>query len=211
MTGEPRKIRFVMALRHAGITDTKVLAAMERTPREIFVPPQFKDKAYDDITLPIGAGQTLSSPTVVGRMTQALDIRDRMKILEVGTGSGYQTAVLAKLCRRVYTVERHRRLLAEAERRFKELRLTNITAWIADGNGGWPQQAPFQRILVTAAAPEIPETLVAQLAIGGVMVVPLGPVHGKQVLTRVTRTSDSLEVENLGPIRFVPMTAGRVS
>lgn len=211
MTGEPRKIRFVMAMRGAGITDTKVLAAMERTPREIFVPAQFKDKAYEDITLPIGSGQTLSSPAVVGRMTQALDIRDRMKVLEVGTGSGYQTAVLAKLCRRVYTVERHRRLLAEAERRFKELKLTNITAWIADGNGGWPQQAPFQRILVTAAAPEIPETLVAQLGIGGVMVVPLGPVHGKQVLTRVTRTADSLEAENLGPIRFVPMTAGRVS
>ena len=211
MIGEPRKIRFVMALRSAGITDTKVLAAMERTPREIFVPAQFKDKAYEDITLPIGAGQTLSSPAVVGRMTQALDIRDRMKILEVGTGSGYQTAVLARLCRRVYTVERHRRLLAEAERRFKELKLTNITAWIADGNGGWPQQAPFQRILVTAAAPEIPETLVTQLDVGGVMVVPLGPVHGKQVLTRVTRTAESLEAENLGPIRFVPMTAGRVS
>ena len=211
MIGEPRKIRFVMALRSAGITDTKILAAMERTPREIFVPSQFKDQAYEDITLPIGSGQTLSSPAVVGRMTQALDIRDRMKVLEVGTGSGYQTAVLAKLCRRVYTVERHRRLLAEAERRFKELRLTNITAWIADGNGGWPQQAPFQRILVTAAAPEIPETLVAQLAVGGVMVVPLGPVHGKQILTRVTRTSDSLDSENLGPIRFVPMTAGRVS
>lgn len=211
MTGEPRKIRFVMALRRAGITDTKVLAAMERTPREAFVPPQFKDKAYENITLPIGAGQTLSSPAVVARMTQALDIRDRMKVLEVGTGSGYQTAVLAKLCRRVYTVERHRRLLAEAERRFKELGITNITAWIADGNGGWPYQAPFQRILVTAAAPEIPETLVDQLDVGGVMVLPLGPVHGKQILTRVIRTPDSVETEDMGPIRFVPMTAGRVS
>jgi protein-L-isoaspartate(D-aspartate) O-methyltransferase len=211
VSGEPRKIRFVLALRHAGVTDTKVLAAMERTPREAFVPPQFRDKAYDEIALPIGAGQTLSSPAVVARMTQALDVRDRMKILEVGTGSGYQTAVLARLCRRVYTVERHRRLLAEAERRFKELRLTNITAWIADGNGGWPQQAPFMRILVTAAAPEIPETLLEQLGVGGVMVLPVGPVHGKQILTRVTRTTDSYDSENLGPIRFVPMTAGRIS
>lgn len=211
MTGEPRKIRFVMALRRAGVTDTKVLSAMERTPREMFVPGPFRDKAYEDITLPIGSGQTLSSPTVVGRMTQAVDARDRMKILEVGTGSGYQTAVLARLCRRVYTVERNRQLLAEAERRFKELKLTNITAWIADGNGGWPQQAPFMRMLVTAAAPEIPATLLEQLGVGGIMVVPVGPVHGRQNLIRVTRTQDSYDVENLGPIRFVPMTAGRVS
>jgi protein-L-isoaspartate(D-aspartate) O-methyltransferase len=211
MSGEPRKIRFVMGLRRAGITDTKVLAAIERTPREIFVPAPFRDKAYEDITLPIGAGQTLSRPAVVGRMTQALDPHEGMKILEVGTGSGYQTAVLARLFRRVYTVERHRALLHEAEKRFKALGLTNITAWIADGNGGWPQQAPFQRILVTAAAPEIPETLLDQLGIGGILVIPVGPRHGAQILTRIKRTDEDFEVESLGPIRFVPLSAGRVS
>jgi protein-L-isoaspartate(D-aspartate) O-methyltransferase len=211
MSGEPRKIRFVMGLRRAGITDTKVLAAIERTPREIFVPAPFRDKAYEDITLPIGAGQTLSRPAVVGRMTQALDPHEGMKILEVGTGSGYQTAVLARLFRRVYTVERHRPLLHEAEKRFKTLGLTNITAWIADGNGGWPQQAPFQRILVTAAAPEIPETLLDQLGIGGILVIPVGPRHGAQILTRIKRTAEDFEVESMGPIRFVPLSAGRVS
>ena len=211
MTGEPRKIRFVMGLRGAGISDTRVLAAMERRPRELFVPPQFHDKAYDDITLPIGAGQTLSAPAVVGLMTQALELNERMKILEVGTGSGYQTAVLSKLCRRVYTVERHRQLLHEAEKRFKQLALHNITAWIADGNGGWPHQAPFQRILVTAAAPEIPQTLLEQLGVGGIMVLPTGPQHGEQILTRVRRREEDFAVESLGPIRFVPLTAGRVS
>jgi protein-L-isoaspartate(D-aspartate) O-methyltransferase len=211
MTGEPRKIRMVMALRRAGVTDTRVLAAMERTPREFFVPAPFRDKAYEDVALPIGVGQTLSQPAVVGRMTQALELGERMKILEVGTGSGYQTAVLARLVRRVYTVERHRQLLHEAEKRFKQLGLPNITAWINDGNRGWPEQAPFQRILVTAAAPEIPETLLDQLAEGGIMVLPVGPRHGAQVLTRVSRTRAGFEAESLGPIRFVPLAAGRVS
>jgi len=200
-----------MALRRAGVTDTRVLAAIERTPRELFVPAPFRDKAYDDVALPIGAGQTLSQPVVVGRMTQALELGERMKILEVGTGSGYQTAVLARLCRRVYTVERHRQLLSEAEKRFKQLGLTNITAWINDGNRGWPEQAPFQRILVTCAAPEIPESLLAQLGEGGVMVLPVGPRHGAQVLTRVFHKGGGFEAESLGPIRFVPLAAGRVS
>ena len=201
----------VMALRRAGVTDTRVLAAMERTPREVFVPMPFRDKAYDDVALPIGQGQTLSQPAVVGRMTQALELGDRMKMLEVGTGSGYQTAILSRLCRRVYTIERHRPLLHEAEKRFKQLGLTNITAWINDGNRGWPEQAPFQRILVTAAAAEIPETLLAQLAETGIMVLPVGPRHGAQELIRIKRIGDDFETESLGPIRFVPLAAGRVS
>jgi protein-L-isoaspartate(D-aspartate) O-methyltransferase len=209
VTGEQRKIRMIMALRKAGVADTRVLAAMERTPREVFVPAPFRDKAYEDMTLPIGSGQTLSQPAVVGRMTQALELGERMKILEVGTGSGYQTAILSRLCRRVYTVERHRELLHEAEKRFKQLGLTNITAWIADGNRGWPEQAPFQRILVTAAAAQIPETLLDQLGDDGIMVVPVGPRHGAQVLTRISRTPAGFETESLGPIRFVPLTAGR--
>ena len=201
----------VMALRRAGVTDTRVLAAMERTPREVFVPMPFRDKAYDDVALPIGQGQTLSQPAVVGRMTQALELGDRMKMLEVGIGSGYQTAILSRLCRRVYTIERHRPLLHEAEKRFKQLGLTNITAWINDGNRGWPEQAPFQRILVTAAAAEIPETLLAQLAETGIMVLPVGPRHGAQELIRIKRIGDDFETESLGPIRFVPLAAGRVS
>ena len=211
MTGESRKIRMVMALRRAGVTDTRVLAAMERTPREVFVPMPFRDKAYEDVALPIGQGQTLSQPAVVGRMTQAIELGDRMKMLEVGTGSGYQTAILSRLCRRVYTIERHRPLLHEAEKRFKQLGLTNITAWINDGNRGWPEQAPFQRILVTAAAAEIPDTLLSQLADGGVMVLPVGPRHGAQELIRIKRIGDSFETESMGPIRFVPLAAGRVS
>ena len=201
----------VMALRRAGVTDTRVLAAMERTPREVFVPAPFRDKAYEDVALPIGQGQTLSQPAVVGRMTQAIELGDRMKMLEVGTGSGYQTAILSRLCRRVYTIERHRQLLHEAEKRFKQLGLTNITAWINDGNRGWPEQAPFQRILVTAAAAEIPDTLLSQLADGGVMVLPVGPRHGAQELIRIKRIGDSFETESMGPIRFVPLAAGRVS
>ena len=201
----------VMALRRAGVTDTRVLAAMERTPREVFVPMPFRDKAYEDVALPIGQGQTLSQPAVVGRMTQAIELGDRMKMLEVGTGSGYQTAILSRLCRRVYTIERHRPLLHEAEKRFKQLGLTNITAWINDGNRGWPEQAPFQRILVTAAAAEIPDTLLSQLADGGVMVLPVGPRHGAQELIRIKRIGDSFETESMGPIRFVPLAAGRVS
>lgn len=211
MTGESRKIRMVMALRRAGVTDTRVLAAMERTPREVFVPTPFRDKAYEDVALPIGQGQTLSQPAVVGRMTQAIELGDRMKMLEVGTGSGYQTAILSRLCRRVYTIERHRPLLHEAEKRFKQLGLTNITAWINDGNRGWPEQAPFQRILVTAAAAEIPETLLSQLADGGVMVLPVGPRHGAQELIRIKRIGDGFQTESMGPIRFVPLAAGRVS
>jgi protein-L-isoaspartate(D-aspartate) O-methyltransferase len=209
--GEPRKIRLIMALRKAGVTDTKVLAAIERTPREMFVPAAFRDQAYEDVALPIGMGQTLSQPAVVGRMTQALDLDERMKILEVGTGSGYQTAVLSRLCRRVYTVERHRQLLHEAEKRFKTLGVMNVTAWINDGNRGWPEQAPFKRILVTAAAAETPVALLDQLADGGIMVLPIGPRHGAQELHRVTRKGDGFEAESLGPIRFVPLAAGRVS
>ncbi len=211
MTGESRIIRMIMALRRSGVSDTRVLAAMERTPRELFVPASFRDKAYEDVALPIGQGQTLSQPVVVGRMTQALDLGERMKILEVGTGSGYQTAVLARLCRRVYTVERHRQLLREAEKRFKQLGLSNITAWINDGNRGWPEQAPFQRILVTAAATDVPEKLLAQLAEGGVMVLPVGPRHGAQEMIRIKRIGGDFETESLGPIRFVPLAAGRVS
>lgn len=207
MSPDSRKIRLILELRRHGVTDTKVCAVIERLPREIFVPDAFLDQAYENTALPIGCHQTLSAPIVVGRMTQALELNERMKVLEVGTGSGYHAAVLSKLCRRVYTVERHRELLEEAERRFKELGLTNITWKVGDGTLGWPEQAPFERIIVTAAAMDVPPVLAQQLAPGGLMVVPVDDGVGDPRLLRVRRDEEGLETEDLGPIRFVPLIA----
>lgn len=195
----------MLALRSAGITDTKVLGAMESIPREMFAPEAFADKAYDDVTLPIGHHQTLSQPRVVAAMTEALRLTDRDKVLEVGTGSGYQTVVLAKLCRRVYTVERHRPLLAQAEQRFAALKLHNITTKVGDGTLGWAAQAPFQKIIVTAAAADVPPVLAEQLGIGGIMVVPVGDDAERQSIVRVTRTEDGFETEELREVKFVPL------
>lgn len=155
MTTPNHKIRLVMELRRSGVTDTRVLSAIERTPREAFCPPQFLDRAYEDTALPIAHGQTLSAPTVVGLMTQAIEVGARHKVLEVGTGSGYQASVLSHLCRRLYTIERHRPLLADAEARFRDLRINNIVSLHGDGWAGWPAQAPFDRIIVTAAPDEV--------------------------------------------------------
>lgn len=209
MSTDSRKIRLILELRHGGIVDRRTLAAIEKVPREIFVPDAFKDKAYDNVALPIGHEQTISMPMVVAQMTQALEVGDRMKVLEIGTGSGYQAAVLAHLCRRLYSIERHKELNAVAETRFKTLRLTNITTKVGDGSLGWPEQAPFDRIMVTAAAADVPPHLIEQLALGGVMVVPVGADGGtddpEQRLIRVTRTEEGAEVDDLGPVRFVPM------
>jgi len=161
-----RKIRLIMKLRKSGITDTAVLAAIERVPREAFISPTFHDQAYEDTALPIGRGQTISQPLVVASMTQELRVNDRHKVLEIGTGSGYQAAILAKLCRRVYSIERHRPLLEAAEKRLNGLRVRNITCKAADGMKGWLEQAPFDRIIVTAGAPSTPIRLLQQLAEG---------------------------------------------
>ncbi len=210
MSVESRKIRLVMDLRNAGVTDTRVLAAIERVPRERFVAESFQDQAYANQALPISCGQTISQPLVVGLMTQALDISDRQKVLEVGTGSGYQAAILSKLARRVYTVERHRDLLAEAEKRFAGLGIHNITTMVGDGYKGWPAQAPFERILVTAAARIVPPDLVAQLSDeGGVMVLPVGDVAGlHQEVIRVKKDGKQFKSERLFPVRFVPLVQG---
>ncbi len=208
MTIAARKIRLIMQLRRAGIADTAVLSAIERVPREAFVPESFQDQSYEDMTLPIGRGQTLSAPSVVALMTQALAPDRRTKVLEIGTGPGYQAAILSRLCRRLYTVERHRELLGEAERRFLKLRLHNITARVGDGARGWPEQAPFTRIIVTAAAESVPATLVEQLAPGGVMVVPVGRQGGDQALLRLTREADRIREEVLDSVRFVPLVMG---
>lgn len=208
MTLDPRMGRLILDLQGAGVSDRRVLNVIERTPRELFLADPFKERSYENVALPIGHHQTVSQPMVVALMTQALDLSDRMKVLEVGTGSGYQAAVLAPLCRRVYTIERHPALLHEAENRFRELGLTNITAMTGDGSAGWPEQAPFERILVTAAAEDVPPVLLGQLAVGGVMVIPIGLDENDQRLTRVVRTEDGAETEDLGATRFVPLIAG---
>ena len=212
MTVAARKIRLVMELRRAGIRDTHVLSAIERIPREAFVPEAFQDHAYENRALPIDFGQTLSQPGVVAAMTQALKPDRRIKVLEVGTGSGYQAAILSRLFRRLYTIERFRELQREAEARFHRLRLHNITTQVGDGGKGWPEQAPFSRIIVTAAAPDIPGTLVDQLAAGGIMVVPVGPMGREQALLRLRRDeAGRLHEERLGSVRFVPLVAGQPS
>jgi len=207
---DARKIRLIMDLRTAGVSDTRVLAAIERVPRETFVEEAFLDQAYANQALPISCGQTISQPLVVGLMTQALEVSDRHKVLEVGTGSGYQAAILAKLARRVYTIERHRDLLALAERRFKSLNLHNITTLVGDGYKGWPTQAPFDRIMVTAAARIVPHDLVAQLSEdGGVMVLPVGDTAGlHQEVIRVRKEGANFQSERLFPVRFVPLVEG---
>jgi protein-L-isoaspartate(D-aspartate) O-methyltransferase len=205
---EARKMQLVMSLRNQGVRDMKVLEAIEKVPRELFVNDVFKDQAWDDSALPISCGQTISQPFIVGFMTDRLKVNDRHKVLEIGTGSGYQAAVLSHLCRRVYTIERYRALAKEAEERFKTLKLSNITQMIADGSKGWPQQAPFDRIIVTAAAKEVPQALVNQLAVGGIMIIPLEDRPGKQDLYRITRTEEGYETEHLLPVRFVPLVEG---
>lgn len=203
-----RKMRFLYALRSRGVTDARVLTAMERIDRGAFVKGLFAERAYEDMPLPIACGQTISQPSVVGLMTQALDVQPRDKVLEIGTGSGYQAAVLSQLARRVYTVDRHRRLVREAEDIFRALALVNITAITADGSHGLPDQAPFDRILVTAAAEDPPGPLLAQLKPGGIMVLPVGQSDTLQSLIKVTRSESGYDYEELRPVRFVPLVEG---
>ena len=203
-----RKMRFLFQLRTRGVTDPRVLEAMERIDRGAFVRGHFEDRAYEDTPLPIPCGQTISQPSVVGLMTQALEVGPRDKVLEVGTGSGYQAAILAVLCRRIYTVDRHRRLVIEAEEIFRQFGLSNITTRVVDGSFGLPEQAPFDRIIVTAAAEDPPGPLLAQLKIGGIMVVPVGQSDAVQTLIRVRRTETGFDYDELRQVRFVPLVEG---
>ena len=203
-----RKMRFLFALRSRGVTDSKVLTAMEKIDRGPFVRGIFSDRAYEDMPLPIACGQTISQPSVVGLMTQALQVNPRDTVLEVGTGSGYQAAILSQLARRVYTVDRYRRLPREAAELFRQLGLVNITTIAADGSFGLPEQAPFDRIIVTAAAEDPPSPLLAQLKPGGIMVLPVGQSDAVQSLIKVTRTERGFDYEELRPVRFVPLVEG---
>lgn len=205
----PKRARLVQRLRDVGITDVAVLAAIETTPRESFIPETFRDQAWEDIALPIGLGQTISQPQVVAMMTEALKVTKRHRVLEIGTGSGYQAAVLAKLCRRLYTIERHPLLLARAEAILEELGHTNIITRAGDGMQGWPELAPFDRIIVTAAPRAAPQALLDQLSPeGGVMVIPMGETGDSQHLWRITRQGDRFDHEKLAGVRFVPLLPG---
>ena len=203
-----KKVRLIMELRALGITDARVLGAIERVPREAFLPDTFRDRAYENTALPVGHGQTISQPLVVAHMTEALEVGPRHKVLEIGTGSGYQAAVLAKLCRRVFTIERYRDLLKLAEERFAALRIHNITTRHGDGAKGWPEQAPFERIIVTAAAAAVPPALQQSLADGGILVIPVGEERRDQKLLRIRRKGDEFVTEDLGGVRFVPLVGG---
>ena len=203
-----RKMRFLFLLRSRGVTDSRVLTAMERIDRGLFVRGLFAERAYEDMPLPIACGQTISQPSVVALMTQALAVNPRDTVLEVGTGSGYQAAILSQLARRVYTVDRYRRLVREAAELFRQLDLANVTTIIADGSHGLPDQAPFDRIIVTAAAEDPPGPLLAQLKPGGIMVVPVGQSDAVQSLIKVTRTLTGFDYEELRPVRFVPLVEG---
>jgi protein-L-isoaspartate(D-aspartate) O-methyltransferase len=209
VTTEDRKAELILALRRQGVRDMAVLEAMERVPRELFVETAFADQSYADQALPIACGQTISQPFIVGLMTDRLKLDGTQKVLEIGTGSGYQTAILSLLARRVYTVERYRSLALQAGERFRALKLDNVIQLVADGTKGWPQQAPFDRIIVTAAAmKEAPAALLKQLTIGGIMVLPIEERAGKQELYRITRTRAGYETEPLLAVRFVPLVEG---
>ena len=203
-----QRMRFVFALRQRGVMDSRVLEAMEKIDRGVFVRGLFSERAYEDMPLPIACGQTISQPSVVGLMTQALQVEPRHKVLEIGTGSGYQAAILSQLARRVYSVDRHKRLVQEAQEVFDRLGLSNITALATDGTRGYPEQAPFDRIIVTAAAEDPPGPLLAELKPGGIMVVPVGQTDAVQTLVKVTRTDAGFDYEELRQVRFVPLVEG---
>ena len=207
-TAAERKMRFLFALRSKGVTDARVLTAMERIDRGHFVRGLFAERAYEDMPLPIACGQTIRQPSVVGLMTQALNVQPRDTVLEVGTGSGYQAAILSQLARRVYTVDRHKRLVREAADLFRELGLVNVVSMTADGSFGLPDVAPFDRILVTAAAEDPPGPLLSQLKIGGIMVLPVGQSDAVQSLIKVTRLETGYDYEELRAVRFVPLIEG---
>ncbi|MFG1349568.1 protein-L-isoaspartate(D-aspartate) O-methyltransferase [Xanthobacter autotrophicus] len=205
---QAERMAFILGLRQRGIRDVGVLRAMELVPRALFVDPALRRHAYDDVALPIACGQTMSQPSLVAAMTEALSLTADHSVLEVGTGSGYHAAVLSHLAARVVTVDRYRSLVAEAQARFEVLGLRNVTAYVGDGTQGMPARAPFDRILVTAAAPDIPLPLIDQLKFGGVIVMPLGAPEEIQTLVRYVKEQSGRTRTELMKVRFVPLIPG---
>ncbi len=199
----------ILRLRRAGITDRRLVTAIELVPRDLFVPAEMHADAYAERALPIDCGQTISAPLIVGTMTAALDVGDDHRVLEIGTGTGYQTAILARLAKRVYTIERFRTLTAAAESRFRTLRLANVTTLVGDGIKGWPEQAPFDRIIVTASDEAVPQALLRQVRLGGVLIMPVGPAEGVQKLIRFERGEGGFDERVLADVRFVPLIPGK--
>lgn len=212
MTGDHRPVALVMALRGQGISDRRVLEAIEKTPRELFVDRPFEASAYDNTTLPIACGQTISQPFIVAAITQALEAGAKHRVLEIGTGSGYQAAVLAPLCAWVYTVERHKPLMQAAIPRFRALKLHNVVVRHGDGLKGWPEQGPFDRIVLSAAVDRVPDALLDQLKPGGILIAPVAAEGGSerfsQYLVKIIRTESGPVQERLMPVVFVPMVPG---
>jgi protein-L-isoaspartate(D-aspartate) O-methyltransferase len=208
MSEHEEAIRLLMELRRQGITDQRVLAAIEKVPREEFVAEVFRREAWANKALPIAQGQSISQPFIVAYMTQQLDVGDRMTVLEVGTGSGYQTAVLSHLARRVYSLERFRSLSLDARERLNRLRIVNATLKIGDGLKGWPEAAPFDRIILTAWINHAPIELAQQLKAGGILIMPFGESTDSQRLVKLERTEDGLRETELIPVRFVPALEG---
>lgn len=208
MTEDRRRLQLLQSLRDQGISDERVLVAIGNVPREVFVESLFADDAYVDQALPIPCGQTISQPYIVALMTEALKVEPHSRVLEIGTGSGYQAAVLSRLARRVYTIERYATLAEAAAQRFAELGITNITQRVGDGTLGMPEFAPFDRIMVTAAAREVPQAYLDQMAPGSILVIPIEERPGRQSLWRITRDQQGFEHEHLLPVRFVPLVEG---
>ncbi|UJX47885.1 protein-L-isoaspartate(D-aspartate) O-methyltransferase [Xanthobacter sp. YC-JY1] len=205
---QAERAAFILRLRQRGIRDLAVLRAIELVPRPLFVDPMMRRHAYDDVALPIACGQTMSQPSLVAAMTEALGVTADQTVLEVGTGSGYQAAVLSHLAARVVTVDRYRSLVSEAQTRFEVLGLRNVTAYVGDGMNGMPARAPFDRILVTAAANDIPAALMDQLKLGGVIVAPLGAPEEVQTLVRIVKEQSGRSRTDLMKVRFVPLVPG---
>jgi protein-L-isoaspartate(D-aspartate) O-methyltransferase len=203
------RMEFLLTLRRRGIADKAVLRAMDEVPRAQFVEADFADSAYADQALPIACGQTISQPYVVAYMTEQLRLRPEHRVLEVGTGSGYQAAVLSRLVREVVSIERYRTLAEKARERLRALGYDNVEVVVGDGFAGVPEKAPYDRIIITAAAPEVPQALIDQLADGGVMLLPLGPQDGPQSIVKLTKTPTGLEREDLIAVRFVPLLHGQ--
>jgi len=202
-----KKIRLILELRESGISDSKILSAIEKIPREKFIPENFRNQAYDNLALPIGDNQTISQPFIVAKMTQLLEVKATHKVLEIGTGSGYQSAILSKLVRRVYTIERIKNLLLKSENVFKELKISNIVTKYADGNLGWKEQIPFDRIIITAATSEISKEIALQINEGGIIISPIIQKN-KQIIVKYKKINNVLESEIYDDVLFVPNLSG---